>query len=284
MIQADTISSTNEGLIPWLEKPFVSDKADNEYPLAGLVFYSTLVKEKNEKDLFYFDENLTYKNTKSAWQGMKPDNSDVIQNNNCLISKKGTVITAINGSKLNKAILYAVVKSLPLGTHFRDFVGIYNQVVTKHIESTHIVIDENAKEKQKKRYLAQMNQTETTMTATDKLMIEAAVPFGVYKTVTKIENPQIERETDNKDTHTFDFVRVTMTTVKMTNEQRKAFIRKYKKSIIRLILNRIKNYKHYQRFGIPINFLRLTSCTLTYDHSIVFLFELKNLFETKAED
>lgn len=284
MIQTDAISSVPEGIIPWLEEPFVSDKAGNTYPLTGIVFYSTLVKEKNEKDLFYFDKTLTYKNTKSAWQGIKPDNSDVIQNNNCLVSRKRTVIMTINGSKLNKAILYAVVKNLPLGAHFRDFVGLYNQVVTKHIESTNVVIDENAKERQKERYLAQMNQTETTMTATDKIMIEAEVPFGVYKTVAKIGNPQIERETDNNDTHTFDFARVNMTTVKMTNEQKRAFIRKYKKSIIRLVLNRIKNYKHYQRFGIPVNFLRLTSCTLTYDHSIIFLFELKNLSETKAED
>ena len=97
-----------------------------------------------------------------------------------------------------------------------------------------------------------------------------------YRVITKINNPKLEREPGNNDTKTFDFVRIFLGVCGVWSfPDRKAHIRKYQKDIALIALNKIAGSAIYKKKGVPVQFLRLSSMTLTQQDELELVFELK---------
>lgn len=105
------------------------------------------------------------------------------------------------------------------------------------------------------------------------------VPEGVDRFITRIERPQFIciPENPNKDT-TFDYVHIYAGIVSEWKEDRKKYIRDHIREIIEMVLNKIENDKTFLKYGIPINFLKISKVTLIKRTSeIQFVLELKNI-------
>ncbi|MDY6245306.1 MAG: hypothetical protein SPL82_15770 [Lachnospiraceae bacterium] len=87
---------------------------------------------------------------------------------------------------------------------------------------------------------------------------------------------RIDRAAGNKDTNTFDFIRleyVLYTDVKKEDVLKD--VREHTRKYVDCATEYIASQKKFQKFGVPVNVLRLTKATLTRDMTLEFLFELK---------
>ena len=106
---------------------------------------------------------------------------------------------------------------------------------------------------------------------------------SVGKIITKISTPSIERRTGNKNKRTFDFIRIQAYFCNYVNCGE--YLKDNKKLVIKRVIEKIRDSKRFQNFGVPVNFLRLTSAVITTEHSIEFVFELKELeFKDEGDD
>lgn len=97
--------------------------------------------------------------------------------------------------------------------------------------------------------------------------------------VQKIERPRIERMANNEATNTADWIRVSVCLARYLYPQHQELLnalRKYKRMIDTMVIEKIESSKQFQRLGIPIGFFTLTECTLCKDNMLVYLFELKS--------
>lgn len=95
--------------------------------------------------------------------------------------------------------------------------------------------------------------------------------------ITKIDKPSIERATGNSNLNTFDFVKVDAFFV-TTHPNPKEFIRQNFKGILNNVGKKIAENKLFQKYGISINFLKLTQYIVDMKlHRIHFIFELKEI-------
>lgn len=93
--------------------------------------------------------------------------------------------------------------------------------------------------------------------------------------ITKIDRPTMERDADNPNTKTFDFVRVHMYTLTY-GENPINIIKEYRKDILKMALNRIEETRSFKRYGVPINFLKLDKFTYCDNQKMIeLLFTLK---------
>lgn len=193
-----------------------------------------------------------------------------------LCSADDKSIRVLNGVEFNRKVLEEAASELPDGTHLSRIITVYNDKIAGLISKQQIN-DEQKEQRRLKRQQERYNQGKTPNTALNKLMVELQIPFEVYNFITGIGCVRMEREPENKDKSTFDFVRVYASTKAISLEEKRQILSTYKREILRLILTKIKRSPNFQRYDIPINFLRLTQCTLTRDQQIVFVFELKNI-------
>lgn len=101
---------------------------------------------------------------------------------------------------------------------------------------------------------------------------------AAYKVLTKINAPKLERVPGNKNTKTFDFVRITMGIKTKTNmPNRSDYIRKYRRDIVKIALTRILQHKNFQNKNVPIQFLRVSEMTITGVDELEILFELRKI-------
>lgn len=98
---------------------------------------------------------------------------------------------------------------------------------------------------------------------------------SIDRFITKIATPSFERATGNMTKGTFDFIRVEVGIITEWHEDRLKYIKKHKDEITKRVLERIKENKRFQNFGVPINFLKVSNITLTLDSALVYVFELK---------
>ena len=85
----------------------------------------------------------------------------------------------------------------------------------------------------------------------------------------------IQRETDNLNENSFDFIKIDCCTPMFRNDN-KEFIMKYRTEILNYIIDKLENDISFKKYNVPINFLKLTKFTLTNDKHINLIFELKN--------
>lgn len=90
--------------------------------------------------------------------------------------------------------------------------------------------------------------------------------------VLKIDRPEIRRETGNTNKKTFDFVRVEMS-IRSTYQSVEK-LKEHKKEIIQKALDKIDNYKPYQKYGVPVKYLHLYRMTLLQCGDLILDFEV----------
>lgn len=119
------------------------------------------------------------------------------------------------------------------------------------------------------------------------------LPKGVDRFITSIKI-QVERDTGNNNAHTFDRIRVTCGIIssleffeeindddinRQTSIESKQmlYINKNKEEIWKRVLDKLKNSKSFNKYGIPLGFLKLVNIVIKGDSSLEMLFELKQL-------
>lgn len=106
---------------------------------------------------------------------------------------------------------------------------------------------------------------------------ERPKPTGIDRFVTKIEKPVFERLPENPKTNTFDYIVVDVNIVTDWEEDRRTYIQKHKKQICEMVLRKVQEDRTFKKFGVPVNFLKITSITLRKNSVLEFVLELKEL-------
>lgn len=97
-----------------------------------------------------------------------------------------------------------------------------------------------------------------------------------YDILTKINKPTFEREPENKNTKTFDRIRIFLgLKSKASLPSRNSLITKHKKELVKIALLKIQSFKQFQNYGIPIQYIRPVQMTITNCDELEILFELK---------
>lgn len=87
---------------------------------------------------------------------------------------------------------------------------------------------------------------------------------------------RFEKETENRTPGTFDFIRVPYSmSSTIPREELLSNIKKDFKVIVNHAVSRLENSGAFQRYGVPVEFLKETECILTKDRILQFTFELK---------
>ena len=94
----------------------------------------------------------------------------------------------------------------------------------------------------------------------------------------EIYPPVFEREPENENTATFDRIRVSVGLPRYhfpSWEVLRSEVKIHRHEIYRLVLDQLENDRRFKRYGVPINFLKLSDVTLLRNYSLEFIFELK---------
>lgn len=104
------------------------------------------------------------------------------------------------------------------------------------------------------------------------------LPKGIDRFITKIESPIIERETNNPNKNTFDFITVECHILKEENCEgnRMEYIRKHKRKINGKVMASIASSKSFRKYGVSVNVLKLYSLMLV-KNSLVYKFGIKEI-------
>lgn len=100
----------------------------------------------------------------------------------------------------------------------------------------------------------------------------------VDQLVQSIATPIYERVPENMNKATFDYIRITVGLPRYqfdSWEKLQDEVEKYQQEIYQRVILTVKNDRQFKRYGVPINFLKLSDVTLLHDFSMEFIFELK---------
>lgn len=110
-------------------------------------------------------------------------------------------------------------------------------------------------------------------------------PQGIDRFITKIGKPDIYRSTENTNKNTFDFIGIEVFFLSTIDKKTaKIYIVNHLSEIFNKVKQVLISSKKYEKFGVPINFLK---CSYKIDYttsSIHFLFFLKELPEHNKAD
>lgn len=111
------------------------------------------------------------------------------------------------------------------------------------------------------------------------------LPRGIDRFITRINKPDIYRETDNTKKNTFDFISIEVFFLStMEKKSAKNYIEKHINEIFNKVKQKLCSEKKFIKYGVPINFL---NCSYKIDYttsSIHFMFSLKELPEHNKDD
>lgn len=108
-------------------------------------------------------------------------------------------------------------------------------------------------------------------------------PEGLDRFITKIDSPQFIRMPQNQDLKVFDFIYIDVFVVTEWESDIYKYILANRKEITNKVINKLKNNKSFQKYSVPINFLKLTKCTYSKGQNFIrFVFELKKLNNSQA--
>ena len=96
--------------------------------------------------------------------------------------------------------------------------------------------------------------------------------------ITGINKPDIEREIDNTNTKTFDFITVCYSlksSLTMSQEDLMAVVNHDIRDIVQHAFHLIDDACTFQKFGIPVNILKCSRCMVTADRMLQLTFEPK---------
>lgn len=104
--------------------------------------------------------------------------------------------------------------------------------------------------------------------------------------VQEIYPPVFEREPENETPATFDRIRVSVGLPRYhfpSWEVLRSEVKIHRHEIYRLVLDKLENDRRFKRYGVPINFLKLSDVTLLRNYSLEFIFELKGTHNPAQE-
>ena len=90
--------------------------------------------------------------------------------------------------------------------------------------------------------------------------------------------PTYERIPGNNNKATFDHVRMTVGLPRYQFNSWEALqneVKKYQKEICQRVVQRLEKDRQFRKYGIPINFLKVSDVIMRRDFSMEFIFELK---------
>lgn len=107
----------------------------------------------------------------------------------------------------------------------------------------------------------------------------------IMAAITKIGRPGFEREPGNKNTKTFDRIRIFFSLMgKKSMPARDKELRLHQKDLARIAIAKIKDSKQFQRYDIPINFLKVDHMTITCQDELEIVFVLKSIPKEENDD
>lgn len=91
--------------------------------------------------------------------------------------------------------------------------------------------------------------------------------------VLTVNRPKFRREVGNKDTKTFDFIDVEM--VVRSTDATKEKVKANKDEIFKKAIEKLENNKSFQKYGVPINFLKMYQFVVRKDGTLILSFCMK---------
>lgn len=83
-----------------------------------------------------------------------------------------------------------------------------------------------------------------------------------------------DRVPENTNKNTFDFIRCDVSIMGVENHHE--FCQKNYKKIVKKVLTKLEQTKRFQRYGVPVNILKLSKATVLKDGDLALLFEIKS--------
>ena len=102
-------------------------------------------------------------------------------------------------------------------------------------------------------------------------------PENLDRFITKINNPIFHRTPENLNKDTFDYIFIDVMILTEWEEDRISYIYKNKNEILKRVIEKLESNKKFQKYGVPINFLKVSRITLKRDSVLEFILELKNI-------
>ena len=102
-------------------------------------------------------------------------------------------------------------------------------------------------------------------------------PTGLDAFICKIDSPIFYRSPDNLNENTFDYIYIDVS-IRSDSimENRDEYLNAHIKEIAERVAEKLENSKDFQKYGVPINFLRVCRTTIKRKSSVLqFVFELK---------
>lgn len=259
-------------IIPDIPNPTVGT-LHHEYQPYEIVMASRIDRDAKTKTLWYFDEGLVCHKAIIKFNEQCIPGVPRISHITPLLTADGQKIGYVNRKNVTHPMIMDAAMSLRDGDTWHDFIKALNLEIKKNELAKGAYSRHNAEE----RYKRLLGGAIQPISKTEKLMRTLRVPVELGMFVHTVGTPEIEREFGNPNKNTFDFIRVYVSVKHMDTNTKRDMLRKYKKEIMDMVLLQIKTNKSFKKYGIPVNFLKLSQCVLTRDHQIMFLFELKGI-------
>lgn len=159
------------------------------------------------------------------------------------------------GSNQNFILCIRILKAMKEGDHISELVRLCETMCYYTPTTEEIQRRQWWREEMRKQDLVEMPEAE--------------------RAITKIERPRIYKERGNTRDKTFDFIQIRMS-IKTYMPEKMKFVKEHKKELIQMAYNAVEEDKEFQKYEVPINFLKITRMTLLQDSQIEYLFELKS--------
>lgn len=105
----------------------------------------------------------------------------------------------------------------------------------------------------------------------------------IFRRIGIVNGPTFGRFPENKNSKTFDYIHIDVG-IYGVDIDKKQYIKDHIKEILDATVNYISKRKNFIKYGISVNFLRVTSLMYTKDQMLHFCFELKPLNDKDDED
>ena len=163
---------------------------------------------------------------------------------------------------------YKVIRQMSIGQGIKEFVRIAYEFRSKR----RIKEEQQIEAKRLKKEKAEREENEEF-----KLSLEGRFnpSMNINDFILKVKQPSIERALGNNNKNTFDFITLEMLTPLKFYGDRKKYIKDHIKEIYEIAMNKISNYRYYERYGVPVNYLKLSNLTLSCENILVFKFGIK---------
>ena len=98
----------------------------------------------------------------------------------------------------------------------------------------------------------------------------------IERFITKIGNPMFNRYPENNKKNTFDYIAIEAYINTRWKNDRKKYIEENKDKIISMIVSKVENDTSFKKYGVPMNFLKLSQMKISLRYNLIqFIFELK---------